>query len=157
MKTLLSGFSIIFRIKAKQNFCPFINTFVEYSLYETIALEVAMEPDNLLDHLKDAIDLPQSSRKDILSAIKDVLEWLDELPNNTDANCRKVDYFIASEIIGKPRYHEMPEDIQGLLFDMGSALSDTFSAPDIADNFESTPTQLLTRVRQLLDTTLTLF
>jgi hypothetical protein len=46
----------------------------------------------------------------------------------------------------------MPEDIQTLLFDMGSALSDTFSSPDIAKNFESTPIQLLTRVRQLLDT-----
>ena len=118
---------------------------------ETI-LGVAMELDNLLDHLKDAFDAPQFSRKDILSTIEEVLVWLNELPNNTDANCRKVDYFIASEIIGKPRYHEVPEDIQGLLFDMGSALSDTFSAPDIAENFESTPAQLLTRVRQLLDT-----
>ncbi len=113
--------------------------------------------DDLLDLLKDAFNVPQFSRKVILSAIEDVLVWLNELPNNTDANCRKVEYFIVSEIIGKPRYHEMPGDIQGLLFDMGSALSDTFSAPDIADNFESTPTQLLTRVRQLLDTTLTLF
>jgi len=111
-----------------------------------------MKPDNLLDHLKDAFDAPQFSRKDILYTIEEVLVWLNELPNNTDANCRKVDYFIASEIIGKPRYHEVPEDIQGLLFDMGSTLSDTFSAPDIAENFESTPAQLLTRVLQLLDT-----
>jgi hypothetical protein len=106
-----------------------------------------MELDNLLDRLWDAFDAPQFSRKDLLNALEGALRWLNELPNNTDANCRKLDHFVAYEIIGKPRYHEMPGDIQALLFDMGSAHSDTFSSPDIAKNFESTPIQLLTRVR----------
>jgi hypothetical protein len=43
----------------------------------------------------------------------------------------------------------LPEGYQDLLGDIGGGLHDTVSAPDVAENFESTPEQLLERLERL--------
>jgi len=43
----------------------------------------------------------------------------------------------------------LPDAYVNILADMSGALHDTISAPEIAANFESTPEQLLARVRAL--------
>ena len=68
--------------------------------------------------------------------------------NNSDENCRKVDVFVATQIESAD-INRLPEDIQGILFDIGGALHDTHTSPSIAENFASTPKQLLDRVRRL--------
>ncbi|MCC6547948.1 hypothetical protein IT570_12350, partial [Candidatus Sumerlaeota bacterium] len=45
----------------------------------------------------------------------------------------------------------LPESFGEILNDMGGALHDTVTAPEIAQNFESTPEQLLERVRKISD------
>lgn len=86
------------------------------------------------------------SRTDIKRALEDILVWLTE--NNTDANCRKVDLFMSIEM-DQRRREELTRDIQGIVFDMGGALHDTHTSPKVAENFMSTPQQLLDRVRGL--------
>jgi hypothetical protein len=106
--------------------------------------------DELLSQLRSAVLSPRFSRKDALYAIETLLLWLNKSENNTDSNCHKVDYFVAYEIVSESGYEKIPEDIRDILFDMGATLHDTHTSPQIAENFESTPSQLLDRVRNLI-------
>jgi hypothetical protein len=109
-----------------------------------------MELDELLNQLRSAVLSSMSSRKKVLSVMEVLLSWLNKPENNTDSNCRRVDYFVSYEIMPEARFKELPEDIRGILFDMGATLHDTHTSPQIAENFESTPSQLLDRVRKLI-------
>jgi hypothetical protein len=104
---------------------------------------------NLLDQLRLAILATEFSRTDLVSAMENLLLWLNRSENNTDSNCKQIDYFISTEIISEKYFKKLPEDIQNILFDMGATLHDTHTSPEIAENFESTPAQLLVRVQNL--------
>lgn len=78
----------------------------------------------------------------------DVLLWLNEPENNTDENCRRIDAFVSTQINDQD-IERLPESIQSILFDMGGALHDTHTSPEVAENFSSTPRQLLERARRL--------
>ena len=82
--------------------------------------------------------------------LEEILIWLNNPNNNNDTNCKKIDYYVSYEIISEKSYQEIPEDIQSILFDMGATLHDTHTSPKIAENFDSTPGQLLDRVRKLV-------
>lgn len=88
------------------------------------------------------------SRQRIKSALEDLLIWLNEPANNTNENCRQVDLFVTFQIEPE-KLDYLPEDIQEILADLGGALHDTHTSPDIAENFCSTPRQLLERVRKV--------
>jgi len=105
-----------------------------------------MEIMELLEALKITIDKQDTSRNEIISSIEDVLTWLVE--NNTDENCRMVDNYIAINIEHTQRM-KLPEDIQEIIFDMGGALHDTHTSPEVAKNFASTPEQLLYRLLEI--------
>jgi hypothetical protein len=47
------------------------------------------------------------------------------------------------------RWGNLPEGYRHLLDDIGGALHDTISAPEIAQSLESTPEQLLARAQRL--------
>ncbi len=104
--------------------------------------------DELLEHLLQACVRPAFSRREIKRAIEDVLVWLTE--HDTDANCRKVDLFVSTRI-GMEVRDGLPKDVDEILFDMGGALHDTHTSPEVAENFWSTPQQLLERTRKLPD------
>jgi len=103
----------------------------------------------MLNQLKLTILAPEFSKDKVISMLESLLLWLNELDNNTDSNCRQIDYFISFEIVPDKRFGELPEDIKGILFDMGATLHDTHTSPEIAENFESTPARLLARVQNL--------
>jgi hypothetical protein len=105
-----------------------------------------MNIDELLEDLLQACSQSHVSRPKIKQAMEAVLIWLTQ--NDTDANCRKVDLFVSIKM-DKVLTEKLPEDIHDILFDMGGALHDTHSSLTIAENFLSTPKQLLDRARDL--------
>lgn len=110
-----------------------------------------VELNKLLNQLKNITLSPNISKEQVLPILEQILEWLNDPLNNTDENCRKIDYFVAYEIMPQKEFELIPEDIRSILFDLGSSLSDTYTAPEVAENFESTPEQLLKRVRKLIE------
>lgn len=96
------------------------------------------------------INLPEL--KDTLTGL---LEYLSGA-GRTNANCWAVDlFFCLSE--GWERdwtEQDLPDDFHDVLSLMGQALHDTVKSPNIAQNFDCLPEQLLERVRGLTVPTL---
>ena len=108
-----------------------------------------MSRDEMLTGLKQACE--RGDVGGILRSLEVLLEWLAAPENNTDANCRAVDRFVCLnvwDVLGD----DLPAAVRELLYDVGGELHDTHGAPGIAQNFESTPAQLLARTRELLRT-----
>ena len=81
------------------------------------------------------------------SAMIALLEFLCSPAGRTDSNCRAVDTFLMLDECWLS--DELPESYHEIVADMGGALHDTVTAPHIAENFDSTPEQLLARARAL--------
>lgn len=83
-------------------------------------------------------------------ALVELLSFLTAPDGRTDGNCRAVDGF-ASVSWGEAWFglEDLPKPFEAVLFDIGGQLHDTFSAPDIAANFQSLPEQLLERAQNL--------
>jgi hypothetical protein len=80
------------------------------------------------------------------SALEDLLEFLAAPDGRTNANCHVADwYFMGPDADWD--YSYLPQPLEGILDDMAGALHDTVSAPQIAFNLQSTPEQLLARLR----------
>jgi hypothetical protein len=95
--------------------------------------------------LANPTDLVELKRR-----LKALLEFL-ATEGRTNANCWAVDLFFA-ESPGWERDwtdQELPDDFQDVFAMMGEALHDTVSTPDIAQNFECLPEQLLDQVKRL--------
>ena len=89
-----------------------------------------------------------------LPALKDSLTKLLEYLNGagrTNANCWAVDlFFCLSEGWEKDWTEQnLPDAFHDVLSLMGQALHDTIRTPEIAENFDCLPDQLLDRVRRL--------
>ena len=88
-----------------------------------------------------------------LAAIKKsllrLLSFLTTPEGRTDANCGATDVFFCFRDYWERERSALPPPFELVLDDVGGCLHDTVSAPQIAENFESTPKQLLDRVRQL--------
>ena len=90
-----------------------------------------------------------------LPALRDRLEallaFLASPSGRTDPNCRAVDVFFCmpKDFGWTTDWEHLPEAVQEILADLGGALHDTIGAPEIARSCESTPEQLLDRVRRL--------
>jgi hypothetical protein len=73
-----------------------------------------------------------------------LFEYLSSPAGRTDANCRAVDgFFYLNDDLPLER---LPDSLQDVFAHM-DALHDTITTPDIAENFGSTPEQLLERAR----------
>ena len=89
-----------------------------------------------------------------LPALKESLTWLFEYlsgEGRTNANCWAVDmFFCLSEGWGLDWTEQsLPGDFHDVLARTGEALHDTVRTPQVADNFDCLPEQLLERVRRL--------
>jgi hypothetical protein len=74
-----------------------------------------------------------------------LLEYLRSPAGRTDANCCAVDgFFYLDDDLALER---LPDSLQDVFAHM-DALHDTITAPQIAENFSSTPEQLLERLRR---------
>ena len=88
-----------------------------------------------------ALDLPATK-----SALIALLEFLSSPVGRTDVNCQAVDsFFFFDEAWLSDRIPEAYHDVIAQM----DCLHDTFTAPHIAENFGSTPEQLLARARSL--------
>jgi hypothetical protein len=73
-----------------------------------------------------------------------LLEYLGSPAGRTHANCCAVDgFFYLDDDLPLERLPDSLQDVFGHM----DALHDTITAPDFAENFDSTPEQLLERVR----------
>ena len=102
--------------------------------------------------LEDAYD--ELARRPLdLASLKAALErlfvFLTSPSGRTPANCIEVDRYFFDREDWPLSLDELPESYSVVLGDIGGQLHDTFDAPAIAENFDSLPEQLLTRVREL--------
>lgn len=84
-------------------------------------------------------------------SIVSVLEFLASPEGRTDANCDTVNMFLmdVTDQWERPWPEDLPDDFQEVLGAMADALHDTVSAPEVAENFGSTPEHLLPMARAL--------
>lgn len=119
---------------------PFEDTWSRYGQRPGLSRELVPLARELYDSLLSTpIDLAR-----IEAATWAVLSFLASPAGRTDANCRAVDYFLC---LGEFELPDLPNPLGDILADMAGALHDTVSSPDIAAICESTPEQLLARLR----------
>jgi hypothetical protein len=76
-----------------------------------------------------------------------LLEYLSSPNGRTHENCNAINSFFMFDDLWVDR--NLPDHFHDIFADMSSALHDTVSAPEIAENFDSTPEQLLKRAKEL--------
>jgi hypothetical protein len=76
-----------------------------------------------------------------------LLGYLSSPNGRTDENCNAINSFFMFDGLWADR--NLPDHFHDIFADMSSALHDTVSAPEIAENFNSTPEQLLKRAKEL--------
>ena len=83
-------------------------------------------------------------------SLRGLLEYLDRA-GRTNANCWAVDLFFCDPEGWERDWTEasLPDDFHDVLALMGQALHDTVQNPEIAENFDCLPGQLLERVNRL--------
>jgi hypothetical protein len=79
-------------------------------------------------------------------ALETLLVFLASESGRTDANCSVTHAFIEAT---EERWSHLGGELRTILDDMSGALHESIYAPQIARTFESTPEQLLERVRHL--------
>jgi hypothetical protein len=105
---------------------------------------VGRELEGLVRGVYAALDARDESALRV--ALEALLVFLASEAGRTDANCATTDYFFAlTEQEWTPL---VPAAFRPILDDMSGTLHDTIYAPKIASTFESTPEQLLERVRR---------
>jgi hypothetical protein len=86
----------------------------------------------------------------IKASLENLLLFLTTNSGRTSANCLVTDLFfcLSSDWDEEVDWESFPDSLTGLIGDMGGALHDTVTHPEIARNFDSLPEQLLERVKQ---------
>jgi|SRR5882762_1542465 len=109
---------------------------------------VSPELGPLLLAVYDELAKRSTALRPLKIAIERLLTFLSSAAGRTNANCWAADLFFAlGEGWGDVDWEHVPEALGDILGDMGSALHDTVQTPEMAENFECTPEQLLTRLR----------
>jgi hypothetical protein len=85
----------------------------------------------------------------LYEAIHRLLNYLASPAGRTNANCWAADSFFLHTDRWERDWEHLPEAYQDLLGDLGGAFHDTVSHPEIAENFGSTPEQLLARLDRM--------
>ena len=98
----------------------------------------------LMQSVRDAVFASPIDLATVKTSLMAVFEYLSSPVGRTDANCCAVDgFFYLDDDLPLERLSDSLQDVFGHM----DALHDTITAPDIAENFSSTPEQLLGRVR----------
>lgn len=106
---------------------------------------------DLLADLEASLSSGHTDARLVAQAVRRILEFLNVEKHDTDENCRLVDEFIGLHLLDdsgvKERLRALPGDLALIIQDMGTCLHDAHKARAVAENFESTPQQLLRRLR----------
>ena len=81
------------------------------------------------------------------SSLEALLVFLSSPEGRTNANCWAADLFFAIGDGWEIEGWDVPDAFGDILGDMAGALHDTVESPEVAENFDSTPEQLLARLR----------
>ena len=119
-------------------------------LYEK-TVQVYLELQSLITNLEAALQESPQEKQNVKAAIIGVLDFLCSTEGRTAANCETAGLFLLLAEERGTGGSGLPDLYQSILIDMGYQLHDTFGAPAIAENFRSTPEQLLQRAKQLPD------
>ena len=103
----------------------------------------------LLGAVYAEVSRPAADLRTLRAALEALLSFLASTIGRTHANCVATDAFFMHNDRWERDWDHLPEPYQAVLGDLGGALHDTVSAPEIAENFDSTPEQLLAQVRRL--------
>jgi len=110
---------------------------------------VSVELPPLLYRVCDVITAKPVVLPALHRALEELLEFLGSPSGRTNANCWAADMFFALESGCDVEWDELPAGYRMLIDDIGGALHDTVSTPQVAEEFESTPEQLLDRLRAI--------
>ena len=112
---------------------------------------IIINADDTVRDIVDRIMATLSENKVNLFKLKNeiclLLEHLTTEQGRTDINCQAVDYYFMNNDLWAEK--ELPDELHDIFSDMSGALHDTISSPDVAKNFDSTPEQLLDRLRKV--------
>jgi hypothetical protein len=84
---------------------------------------------------------------ELKKSLINLLEYLSSPNGCTDENCNAINSFFMFDDLWVDR--NLPDHFHAIFVDVSGALHDTVSAPEIAENFDSTPEQLLKRAKEL--------
>jgi hypothetical protein len=90
--------------------------------------------------------LSNAPNGEVSAALRSVLSFLSSPEGRTNANCWAVDLFFLVGQDWTCDWDHLDEELQDMIADMAGALHDSVDAPNIAENFESTPEQLVRRL-----------
>jgi len=107
----------------------------------------ALQPDtslqSLMQSVRDALLASPLDAAAVKASLVALFEYLSSPVGRTHANCCAVDtFFCLDDDLPLDRLSDSLQDI----FAHMDALHDTITAPQIAENFRSTPEQLLERI-----------
>ena len=86
------------------------------------------------------------------NGLEQLLTFLCSPVGRTHANCVETDRFFFQHDDWSVSWDHLADEYTNVLSDIGGLLHDAVSAPEIADNFDSLPEQLLARTRALSST-----
>ena len=118
---------------------------------EDLAIARLTEADSRARELVNAVqsilaqDVPDLM--ELKNSLINLLEYLSSPNGRTHENCNAINSFFMFDDLWVDR--NLPDHFHDIFADMSSALHDTVSAPEIAENFDSTPEQLLKRAKEL--------
>jgi hypothetical protein len=83
------------------------------------------------------------------SVLENLLLFLTTPTGRTNKNCEETDLYFCLHEDHSFDWNHLPQSFQLILDDIGGQLHDTIYDSEIAKNFESTPEQLLERLRDI--------
>lgn len=113
----------------------------------TILIDADDEVKSQVGRIMETLSYIKVDLQKLKDEIRSLLEHLSTNEGRTDKNCKAVDsYFMNNDLWA---IKELPDELHDILADISGALHDTVSSPEIANNFESTPKQLLERLKKV--------
>ena len=111
------------------------------------AISPELEP--LLRRCYELINVERPDLTELKKALVRLLAFICSENGRTHENCTATDLFFCITDDWDHDWGDLPQDFVDVIGHIAGALHDTVKAPKIADNFDSTPEQLLERALKL--------
>jgi hypothetical protein len=109
------------------------------------------ELSELLESARQAIEVRPLDITRVRSALEELLSFLASASGRTHANCVATDAFFSEQDEWSGSGDELPYAYAEIVWDIEGQLHDTVRTPSVALEFDSTPEQLLDRLRAIPD------